>query len=66
MRFARVEDLVIHKLVAGQPRDLEDIRSILARKPNLDEAYLKRWLPMFRGAVGHDLLRDLETIRKDL
>ncbi len=66
IRFATVEDLVIHKLVAGRPRDLEDIRGILARRQNLDEAYLKRWLPTFRGAVGHDLLRDLESIRKNL
>ncbi len=64
VRFATVEDLVIHKLVAGRPRDLEDIRGILARHQNLDEAYLKRWLLTFREVVGHDLLRELESIKK--
>ena len=29
VRFATAEDLVIHKLAAGRPRDLEDVRGIL-------------------------------------
>lgn len=66
VRFATAEDLIIHKLVAGRPRDLEDIRGILSRQKHLDETYLKRWLPTFREVVGRDLLRELESIKNDL
>jgi hypothetical protein len=49
-----VEDVIVHKLIAGRPRDLDDIASILAARVPLDEAYiaehatawsvLERWL----------------------
>jgi hypothetical protein len=45
VRFASSEDLVIHKLVAGRPRDIEDVSGVLARKPALDEGI------MFGGSV---------------
>jgi hypothetical protein len=63
VRFATAEDLIIHKLVAGRPRDLEDIRGILTHQKRLDERYLKRWLPTFREVVGRDLLQELESIK---
>lgn len=44
VRFASVEDLIIHKIVAGRPRDLEDVRGILLKKPPLDTPYVRRWL----------------------
>jgi hypothetical protein len=66
VRFATAEDLIIHKLVAGRPRDLEDIRGILSRQKHLDETYLKRWLSTFHEVVGRDLLQELESIKSDL
>ncbi|MBI1941455.1 MAG: nucleotidyltransferase [Acidobacteria bacterium] len=44
VRFASAEDLAIHKIVAGRPRDLEDVRGILLKNPDLDLAYLRHWL----------------------
>ena len=41
MHFAAVEDVVIHKLVAGRPRDLEDVRSIVVKNPGLDRGYVE-------------------------
>jgi hypothetical protein len=35
-----VEDVIIHKLIAGRPRDLDDIRSILSTDRELDESYI--------------------------
>lgn len=35
-----VEDVVVHKLLAGRPRDLDDIRSILAAGVPLDVEYI--------------------------
>jgi hypothetical protein len=35
-----VEDVIIHKLIAGRPRDLDDIRSILSTDREVDETYI--------------------------
>ncbi len=44
VRFASLEDLIIHKLMAGRSRDEEDIRGMLNRQPRLDREYLRFWL----------------------
>jgi len=36
VRFASAEDALIHKIVAGRPRDIEDARAILAKPRRLD------------------------------
>ncbi|MEW6046177.1 MAG: nucleotidyltransferase [Bacillota bacterium] len=46
-----VEDLIIHKCVAGRPRDLEDVKAILIRQPRVDLRYIRRWLEQFSLAV---------------
>jgi hypothetical protein len=58
VHFATAEDLVIHKLVAGRPRDLEDVRGVLLRNPGIDEDYLHKWLPSFHDIVSRDLVAD--------
>ncbi len=45
--FASAEDLIIHKIFAGRPRDLEDIKSILLKNPDIDREYIKKWLTEF-------------------
>lgn len=39
-----IEDVLVHKLIAGRFQDLADIESILATRPALDRAYLGEWL----------------------
>ena len=38
-----VEDVIVHKLIAGRYRDLADVEEILESNPTLQEAYIKRW-----------------------
>jgi predicted nucleotidyltransferase len=45
--FAAPEDVIIHKIFAGRPRDLEDVSSILAKQPNVDREYIIKWLREF-------------------
>ena len=47
VRFASLEDVIIHKIVSGRPRDLEDIKSILIKNPNYDSNYISAWLEEF-------------------
>lgn len=54
VQVATAEDLVIHKIIAGRPRDLEDVRTVLLKKPGLDRGYVRRWLEEFDAAVESD------------
>ena len=45
--FASPEDVIIHKIFAGRPRDMEDVRSILLRNDNVDIPYIQSWLDDF-------------------
>lgn len=49
-RVATAEDLVVMKVLAGRPRDLEDVAGVLVRHPDLDTGYVERWLRAFRDA----------------
>jgi predicted nucleotidyltransferase len=61
VRFASLEDVVIHKVVAARPRDLEDIKSILVKNPKYDSDYISRWLKEFDQSLGQKFL---ETFKK--
>lgn len=45
--FASPEDLIIHKVFAGRPRDLEDARIVLIKNPGMDTAYIRKILKEF-------------------
>ncbi len=47
VNFASPEDVIIHKIFAGRARDLEDVKTILIKNPNLDKDYIKKWLKQF-------------------
>ena len=54
------EDLLITKIVAGRPKDLEDIRGILQeRLPELDLLRVRRILDLLDDALGRRDLRPL-------
>jgi len=45
--YASVEDLIIHKIFSGRPRDLEDVESVIGKHPGVDTQYIKGWLSRF-------------------
>lgn len=61
--FAAPEDVIIHKIVAGRPRDMEDIRSIILKMPDIDIAYIRQWLNDFSDvSEEHDIKERFEEI----
>ncbi|MFH1222998.1 MAG: nucleotidyl transferase AbiEii/AbiGii toxin family protein [Pseudomonadota bacterium] len=42
--FASCEDIIVHKIFAQRPRDIEDVKSILLKNKNIDKKYIRKWL----------------------
>lgn len=66
VKFASLEDVVIHKMVAGRPRDIEDVRSILLKNPQYESDYIDRWLSKFDRSLGETYSDDFRAIVTDL
>ncbi len=67
VKFAAVEDIVIHKIFSGRERDIEDVRAMLIKNPTCDLKYIKKWLREFGKAVeGKNFIAVLDDIFKSL
>ncbi|MCX6559411.1 MAG: hypothetical protein NTZ26_02745 [Candidatus Aminicenantes bacterium] len=64
--FASLEDLVVHKMVAGRPRDIEDIESVLLKNPHYDAAFIRERLKEFDIALDSDLSSRFKMIENGL
>ena len=64
--FASAEDLIIHKIFAGRPRDIEDVRGILLKNKNLDLTYLRHWLKEFDRSMGEAFSDRFEELYKSV
>ena len=54
VRFAALEDLVIHKIIAKRARDIEDVRVILIKNSEYDRAYIEKWLEEFDKSLDEN------------
>ncbi len=66
IRFASLEDVVIHKVVAGRARDIEDVKSILLKNPEYDSVYIKNWLERFDKSLGENFSKVFRNIEKEV
>jgi len=64
--YASLEDLIIHKLVAGRPRDVEDVRNVLIKNRGYDKSYVHRWLAEFEAVTGAPLRAKLSEVDSDI
>jgi len=58
VKFASIEDLIIHKIFSGRPRDIEDVKTVLVKKPEIDIEYIVKWLSEFEKALEKKNLLD--------
>lgn len=66
VNFASLEDVLIHKVIAGRARDLEDVRSILLKNNNFDKAYILSLLKGFDKTLGENFSEQFDKILKEL
>jgi predicted nucleotidyltransferase len=66
VRFASPEDVIVHKIIAGRPRDLEDVRSILNKRVDFDRAYVLQWLSEFDRSLGGTYRQAFEGLEQSL
>jgi hypothetical protein len=63
----RVDFIIIHKIFAGKPRDIEDVRTILLKNEGIDIPYIQGWLREFDVSTGKKgFLKTFEKILRGL
>lgn len=63
LRLPRTEDLLVMKAIARRPKDIEDIRGLLAAHPEADVAEVRRWVSEFATATGMpDMLTEFDRL----
>lgn len=66
VKFASLEDVVIHKIIAGRARDLEDVKSILLKNSNYDVNYISEWLEEFEKSLNESFSEEFKKILKEI
>jgi predicted nucleotidyltransferase len=65
INFASVEDLLIHKIFAARPRDLEDVRVLILKNPGINKKYIRKWLKEFDNILeGKNFLDNFNSMLK--
>lgn len=62
LSFISAEDLCLHKLIFGRPKDVIDLEELISHRPSIDLAYVRGWLTRMipAGDPRLALLDDLE------
>ncbi len=66
IRFASLEDVVIHKIIARRARDIEDVKSILLINPDYDRKYIRMWLFEFDKSLGENFTETFEEVEEQI
>jgi hypothetical protein len=66
VRFASLEDVIIHKIIAGRPRDIEDVKAMLLKNPGYDSCYIETWLGAFDKSLGESFLNIFRKIMDEV
>jgi hypothetical protein len=64
--FISPEDLIIHKVIAARPRDLEDVKNVLLKMKTLDLQMIRDWLQRYDAELGEDFESRFDMILESL
>jgi len=66
IKYAALEDVVIHKIVARRPRDIEDAKSILLKNPDYDKEYIRDWLGEFDKSLDENFIETFDYLEEQI
>lgn len=65
INYASKEDIIIMKIVAGRPKDLDDAAGVIIRNKSLDEVYIRKWLNEFGELLHKNLIADFDRLKSE-
>jgi predicted nucleotidyltransferase len=65
VKYSSVEDLIIHKIIAGRPKDIEDIKAVINKNRKIDKKYILNWLEDFEILLSKPFCKVFEDLSKD-
>jgi hypothetical protein len=66
VKIASLEDVVVHKIIAGRARDIDDVKSIILKNRKYNQPYIIRWLKKFDRALGGGYASQFVKIKKEI
>jgi len=66
VRFASLEDVVIHKVISGRARDIEDIKAVLLKNQDYNIRYITKWLKEFDKSLNENFTGIFKKILKEI
>lgn len=66
VKFASLEDIIIHKIIAGRARDIEDVKSVLLKNPDYDAHYVEKWLAEFDESLGENFREKFKMLVEEI
>lgn len=65
VRYVTAADLLILKLFAGRPRDLEDAKTVLLKNRDIDLSYVRGWLALFGEGSEVNFMERLKNVEAE-
>jgi len=66
VRYASAVDLIIHKVIAGRARDLEDVRSVALKNPGLDREFIRSTLAEFEAELEESFVARFDEVIRSI
>lgn len=66
VKIASLEDVIVHKIIAGRARDIDDVMALLFKNPKFNKRYIVRWLKEFDRSINGRYTAQFFKIQKEI